>query len=248
MPSTIINLKQITSYFNILFFLKNSNWFKYFNPKLVFNSFYFQSVFKKNLLTNLKCFKKQNLLNFQKLRRKNVLFKKELVLKHKYQILPKLFFYSFSLLKPSFKKIGPLFTKKTFCYISGKGNNKFVKNNQIRNVRKRFFYKFKTLKLQFFIKSILKHKEPKNFKIFSTNKKLKLKKTLKPGNNKPYLYIQKKQKFNIETPSLFQNFLTKTKNFYNTVYNKKKRLTHTETLFNNLLTKQERKKNKIIGY
>jgi hypothetical protein len=149
--------------------------------------------------------------------------------------------------KPSFKIIGPQFTKKTFSYVNDNKNNKLLGKNLIRNARKRFFYKFKTLKLQFFFKNLLKNQKFKSLKVFSLDQKLKLRKALKSVNVKPYLYLQKKQNPISTKPSLFQNLLTRTKSFYTVTYINKKVPAHNRSFYKNSLVKHN-KRNKITSY
>jgi len=218
------NLKYTIPYFNILFYLKNLNWFKHFNPNLFFTSLEFFNVSKKNLLNPINCLKKRKFFHFQFFSKKNLSSKKRVLSKYRYRLIFKPFFYTLTsfLNKSKFKMVGPPFTKKTFCYINNVKNNRLVSGNPTRIVRKRFFYKFKILKLRFFVKNLLITQKTKNLKILSNQQKLKLKKTIKPINIKPYLYLQKKQKHISKKLSLLQTFFFKTKSFYSAIYNKKK--------------------------
>ena len=249
MLSKNINLKQIAPYFNILFYLKTLNWSKYFNPILLFNTIYFCNVFKKTFLAQSKHFKKQKFFHTQIFSHQRLVKQAKSRPKHKYRVIFNFFFHLFAcrLKKPGFKTIGPQFTKKVFSYVNDNKNNRLLGKNLIRNTRKRFFYKFKTLKLQFFFKNLLKNRKFKNLKIFSFRQKLKLKKTLKSINVKPYLYLQKKQNPILTKSSLFQNLLTRTKSFYINTYSNKKTSTQDRSFYKNPLVKHN-KKNKIISY
>lgn len=120
-----------------------------------------------------------------------------------------------------------------------------MRNNPIRNVRKRFFYKFKILKLRFFLNSILKMTPVVNPSICLAKTKLKLKKALKPINVRPYLYLQNKTQSITGTLSLLQGLLLKLKKLYLHEFTKTKLSNRTRGSYKTFITS---KKTHIVSY